>query len=117
MPGAIAALEAGGAWPQGVVSNKDGEFVREEVRHLGWAPLLPVVIGAGDAAADKPDPDPILLALERMACRAGPGCLVSGRHRARHADGARGGMHRGAGGRCDVMTAGVAAAAPDLHWP
>src|SRR5262249_38964932 len=37
MPGAADALTAGSAWPQGVVSNKAGRFLRAEVAHLGWA--------------------------------------------------------------------------------
>ena len=66
MPGAAEALVAGGAWPQGVVSNKAGGFLRAEVVHLGWARHFGPVIGAGDARADKPDPAPILLALEQL---------------------------------------------------
>ncbi len=66
MPGAAEALEVGAAWPQGVVSNKSGKFLRAEVTHLGWAGHFGAVVGAGDASADKPDPAPILLALDRM---------------------------------------------------
>jgi phosphoglycolate phosphatase len=63
MPGVPDVLEAGAAWPQGVVSNKAGAFLRREVIHLGWARFFGPVIGAGDATADKPDPAPILMAL------------------------------------------------------
>ena len=56
----------GAPWPQGVVSNKAGRYLRAEVAHLGWAGHFGAVVGAGDAAADKPDPRPILLALERL---------------------------------------------------
>jgi phosphoglycolate phosphatase len=66
MPGAADALAAGTAWPQGVVSNKAGAFLRAEVAHLGWDRHLGPVIGAGDAIADKPSPAPILLALDRL---------------------------------------------------
>ena len=66
MPGAAEALAAGAAWPQGVVSNKAGRFLRAEVAHLGWAAHFGAVVGAGDASADKPDPAPILLALDRL---------------------------------------------------
>jgi phosphoglycolate phosphatase len=66
MPGAADALAAGAPWPQGVVSNKAGRYLRAEVSHLGWTPHFGAVIGAGDASADKPDPAPILLALERL---------------------------------------------------
>ena len=70
MPGAGDALLAGTPWPQGVVSNKAGHYLRAEVVHLGWADHFGAVIGAGDASADKPDPAPIFLALERMGASA-----------------------------------------------
>ncbi len=64
MPGIQDALAAASSWPQGVVSNKDGPFLRREVAHLGWGALFTSVVGAGDATADKPRPEPIWLALE-----------------------------------------------------
>ena len=70
MPGAADALMAGAPWPQGVVSNKTGRYLRAEVAHLGWAAHFGAVIGAGDASADKPDPAPIRLALDGMGCAA-----------------------------------------------
>jgi phosphoglycolate phosphatase len=70
MLGAADALAAGAAWPQGVVSNKAGRYLRAEVIHLGWSGHFGAVVGAGDAAADKPDPAPILLALDRLGHRA-----------------------------------------------
>lgn len=57
---------------QGVVSNKTGRYLRAEVAHLGWQDRFSAVIGAGDAAADKPDPAPLRLALERMGVPAAP---------------------------------------------
>lgn len=66
MPGVPEVLEAGIAWPQGVVSNKAGAFLRREATHLGWDRFFGSVIGAGDATADKPDPAPIHLALSRL---------------------------------------------------
>jgi phosphoglycolate phosphatase len=66
MPGVPEALAAGAAWKQGVVSNKAGPYLRAEVAHLGWGAHFATVIGAGDAAADKPDPAPILLALAQL---------------------------------------------------
>jgi phosphoglycolate phosphatase len=47
----------------GVVSNKTGRILRREVEALGWAGFFGSVVGAGDAAADKPDPAPVALAL------------------------------------------------------
>lgn len=66
MAGASEALRAGSSWPQGVVSNKTGRFLRTEVAHLGWAAVFGAVIGAGDAPEDKPSAAPILLALSQL---------------------------------------------------
>ena len=66
MDGVEAMLRAGVGWPLGVVSNKAGSFLRDEVVHLGWTGHFATVVGAGDAARDKPAPDPILLALEQL---------------------------------------------------
>src|SRR6201996_5722511 len=66
MAGVPDVLEAGAAWPQGVVSNKAGAFLRREVTHLGWDRFFGPIVGAGDAAADKPDPAPLKLALSHF---------------------------------------------------
>ncbi len=70
MAGVEDVLRIGAAWPMGVVSNKAGTYLRAEVTHLGWDRHFGPVIGAGDATRDKPDPAPILLALERMGLGA-----------------------------------------------
>jgi phosphoglycolate phosphatase len=64
LPGSAAALDAAAAFPLGVVSNKQGPILRAEARHLGWAPRFGALVGAGDAARDKPDPAPVKMALE-----------------------------------------------------
>ena len=48
----------------GVVSNKTGHLLREEVDHLGLSDCFGQIIGAGDSVCDKPAADPIYLALE-----------------------------------------------------
>ncbi len=64
MPGAAAALQAAAALaPLGVVSNKQGPILRAEAEALAWTGHFRAVIGAGDAAADKPDPAPFQLVL------------------------------------------------------
>lgn len=78
MSGVPDVLEAGTAWPQGVVSNKAGAFLRREVIHLGWSRFFGPVIGAGDAAADKPDPAPIHLALSQLGRIADPSVWYMG---------------------------------------
>jgi phosphoglycolate phosphatase len=72
MPGVPEVLMTGASWPQGVVSNKAGDFLRREVMHLGWGHFFGPVIGAGDARADKPDPAPLHLALSQLGRAADP---------------------------------------------
>jgi phosphoglycolate phosphatase len=73
MPGAEAALRAGAALaPMAVNSNKQGMLLRAEAERLGWAPLFRALVGAGDAAADKPDPAPMRMALAGCGIDAGP---------------------------------------------
>ena len=57
--------------PMGVVSNKRGDILRRESTHLGWDRFFGQVIGAGDAAHDKPSADPIYLALGQNEVPAG----------------------------------------------
>ena len=47
----------------GVVSNKNGDFLRAESERLGWDGYFYRIIGATDAARDKPARDPVDLAL------------------------------------------------------
>lgn len=47
-----------------VVSNKSGELLRREVEHLVWTDKFHRVVGANDAASDKPSAAPMTLALE-----------------------------------------------------
>jgi phosphoglycolate phosphatase len=56
----------------GVVSNKTGKYLRAEAEHLGWNSLFGRLVGAHDAARDKPAPDPIHMALEASGIPAGP---------------------------------------------
>lgn len=47
----------------GLVSNKKHQYLQSEVEHLGWNKFFAVIIGAGHAEKDKPDPAPLLMAL------------------------------------------------------
>lgn len=72
MPGAAEALRAGAALaPMAVNSNKQGPLLRAEAERLRWAPLFRSLVGAGDAAADKPDPAPMRLALASCGVEEG----------------------------------------------
>ena len=87
----LSQLQARGHY-LAVVSNKTGRVLRREAAHLGWTGFFSRLVGAGDAAADKPDAAPIRLALEGtelepsdawyigdtaldMECAANAGCL------------------------------------------
>ncbi len=50
----------------GLVSNKVGDTLRNEVLHLGWEDRFGAMIGSGDADKDKPHADPALLALSQL---------------------------------------------------
>lgn len=58
--------------PAGIVSNKNGRFLRSEVAHLGWSDRFCAIIGAEDAARDKPAPDPVFAVLDACGVPAGP---------------------------------------------
>lgn len=68
--GARAVLEAGAGRYMAVVSNKNGEFLRREAAHLGLEHHFGALVGAGDAAADKPDPAAINMGLGAHAAGA-----------------------------------------------
>lgn len=118
MPGAaevVAAVTEAGL-PQAVISNKQGPLLRAEAAHLGWAPYFRILVGAGDAAADKPHPAPFGLALPAIGLQAGPAVWYVG-DTALDMQAARNAgctavllgdaMHDG----------GIEAAAPDLAFP
>lgn len=67
----LAGLKSLGLY-LGVVSNKNGHFLRAEATALGWDGYFGHLVGATDAAADKPAPDPVHLALDGSGVRAGP---------------------------------------------
>ncbi len=48
----------------GVVSNKTSAFLHTEAAALGWDRYFGRLVGAGDAARDKPASDPVHLALQ-----------------------------------------------------
>jgi phosphoglycolate phosphatase len=54
-----------------VVSNKTGRYLRQEAEHLQWDRFFHRMVGAGDAARDKPAEDPVHLALDGSSISAG----------------------------------------------
>ena len=49
--------------PRCVVSNKRGDYLRQEVDQVGWGHLFSKIVGAGDALRDKPSREPVDMAL------------------------------------------------------
>ncbi len=62
---------AGAGLYLGVVSNKTGRYLRAEADHLGWTRYFGKIVGAQDASRDKPDPEPVHLALSTGNIPAG----------------------------------------------
>lgn len=74
LPGAeevLLRLRARGV-AMALVSNKKGDTLRLEAAHLGWAHYFGAMVGSGDAAQDKPDATPALLALGQLGVAAEP---------------------------------------------
>ena len=71
-PGTTAVLEdlhARGL-AMGVVTSKGDELARRGLELTGLARFLPVVVSADSVTKYKPEPEPVLLALERLDVRA-----------------------------------------------
>ncbi len=68
LPGVREALErlAGRGLAQGLVSSGDGTRVRREIEALGLERFFGAVVCGGETARRKPDPEPLLVALERL---------------------------------------------------
>jgi len=62
----------------GVVSNKKGDFLRHEAKHLGWDRFFGALVGALDAGKDKPDPGVVDLALADTGIERGPDVWFAG---------------------------------------
>lgn len=56
----------------GVVSNKQGPYLRTEADGLDWSKYFGRLVGANDAHADKPNRAPIDMVLEQAGINAGP---------------------------------------------
>lgn len=114
MPGAAAALAAAARLaPQGVVSNKQGALLRAEAAHLGWGGFFGALVGAGDAARDKPDPAPMAMALAAMGRPAGPDIWYIGDTALDMEAARRAGFRAVLLGEA-AHDGGIAAAAPDM---
>jgi phosphoglycolate phosphatase len=61
-----------------VVSNKKGDFLRQESKHLGWDRYFGVLVGALDAERDKPAIEAVDLALAPSGFQKGPDVWLAG---------------------------------------
>lgn len=73
LPGAETLLEtlADAGFLLAVVSNKKGDYLRKEAAYIGWDHYFHRIVGAFDAAQDKPAPEPVAMALD--GCGVAPG--------------------------------------------
>ena len=69
VPGARETVErlAEAGLAQGLVSSGDGTRVRRELQALGLEPFFGAVVCGGETERRKPDPEPLLVALGRLA--------------------------------------------------
>ena len=58
--------------PMAVVSNKEGELLRKEIKKLGWSGYFYCCVGSCDTPEDKPSPTPLLYALAQHALEPSP---------------------------------------------
>ena len=79
VPGAREGLErlAAAARVLGIVSSGDGARVRGEIATLGLEALFATAVCGGETARRKPDPEPLLVALERLSVAPGE-CVYVG---------------------------------------
>ncbi|HEY3452439.1 MAG TPA: HAD-IA family hydrolase [Myxococcales bacterium] len=64
-PGVVEALQRMEG-PKALVTNKPGPAARKLAEALGLAPLLSAIVGGGDVANRKPDPEGCRLALSKL---------------------------------------------------
>ncbi len=83
----------------GVVSNKTGALLRREADRLGWSGYFGRLVGAGDAAVDKPDAAPVRLALASSGIAAGEAVWFVGDTASRYGMRAQQRLRAGSAGR------------------
>ncbi len=68
----LRGLAETGSYYLAVVSNKRGDLLRREAARLGWDGYFERLVGANDAARDKPAVDAVTLALGNSGLAPGP---------------------------------------------
>lgn len=101
----------------GVVSNKSGRHLRTESTHLGWDRYFDgYLVGATDAANDKPAIDPVLMALAGTGIEPGPDVWFIGDTWVDMACGRRAGCRSILIGERNPSDAEFAECPPDNHY-
>ncbi len=68
----LRGLAESGSYYLAVVSNKRGDLLRREAARLGWDSYFERLVGANDAARDKPAVDAVEMALGDSGLAPGP---------------------------------------------
>ena len=73
LPGAVELLSAlkGAGVHTAIVSTKPGDTIRQIFAHQGKMELLDLIIGADEVHRNKPDPEGLQIALDRLGLTAG----------------------------------------------
>ena len=74
----LRGLAETGSYYLAVVSNKRGDLLRREVARLGWEGYFERLVGANDAARDKPAVDAVEMALGTSGLAPGPDVWLVG---------------------------------------
>jgi phosphoglycolate phosphatase len=74
----LRGLAESGSYYLAVVSNKRGDLLRREVGRLGWDGYFERLVGANDAARDKPAVDAVEMALGTSGLAPGPDVWLVG---------------------------------------
>lgn len=75
-PGVETVLDLFKAKKKAVISNKPCDMVVKTLEHFGIARHFNVVMGAESAKARKPDPEPVLKALEKLGVPPGEAIMI-----------------------------------------
>ena len=73
---AIVAQLADRGYPLAIVTSKASEIAKRSLAWVGLDRFFPVVVGFDETARHKPDPDPVLAALERLGASADRAAFV-----------------------------------------
>ncbi|MCX7008959.1 MAG: HAD-IIIA family hydrolase [Kiritimatiellaeota bacterium] len=81
-PGVAAGLKQlrTAGWQLALISNKSADFCRALLAHLGVAELFCCVLGDGDTAQLKPDPEPLLEAMRRAGTTPAETWMIGDHH-------------------------------------